>query len=175
MSEAPRLETERLILRGHGETDLEALHAMWSDPGVARHTGGEPATRQDSWLRLLRYPGLWSLLGYGYWAIEEAASGRFVGEAGLADFKRDLTPPIGAVPEAGWALDPAFHGRGYAREAMGAILGWADACLYARELVAIIDPDNAPSIRLAAKLGFDGPEPALHRGRESGLYRRARR
>ena len=126
---------------------------MWSDPAVTRYIGGAPSSRAEAWSRLLRYGGLWPLLGYGYWRIAETASGRFVGEAGAADFHRDLTPPFGD-PETGWALATWAHGRGFALEAMTAVLKWIDHHLEAPRTVCMIDADNAPSLRLAAKLGY---------------------
>jgi RimJ/RimL family protein N-acetyltransferase len=48
---------------------------------------------------LLRYVGHWSLLGFGYWILEERATGEFVGEVGFSDYKRDVEPALGAVPE----------------------------------------------------------------------------
>src|SRR5262245_34593015 len=87
------LETERLRLRGHHPGDFDALAAIWADPRVVRYISGTPSSASDSWARLLRYAGHWSLLGYGFWAIEEKTSGRFVGDVGFADFKRELEPP----------------------------------------------------------------------------------
>lgn len=63
----PTLETERLILRGHGVDDFGDSAAMWAEPEVVRHIGGRPFTREESWSRLLRYIGHWSALGFGYW------------------------------------------------------------------------------------------------------------
>ena len=63
-------------------------------------------------------------MGFGYWAIEEKATGDFIGEIGLADFQRDLDPPLGDGPEAGWALRVASHGKGYGEEALRAVLAW---------------------------------------------------
>lgn len=174
MSTAPHLQTERLILRPHRAGDFEASAGMWADADVVRHIGGQPSTRAESWMRMLRYPGLWALLGYGYWAIEERTSGRFAGEAGLADFKREMSPSIEGVPEAGWALHPDFHGRGLATEALGAILAWTDAQLDAPRTCCIIDPGNAASIRVARKLGFDGPHKARYRGGDTLLFYRER-
>lgn len=151
---APPLETARLRLRPHRADDLDALHAIWSDPEVYRHLGGRPATRQDAWMRLLRYGGLWPLLGYGYWAIEEKAGGALVGDIGYADFRRDIAPALDGMPELGWVLGPAFHGRGYASEALAAITAWGDAHLGRRRDVCIVAPDNAGSIRVAEKGGF---------------------
>ena len=109
MLEIPVLETARLVLRGHKIGDFEDAAAMWADPLVTRHIGGRAFSREESWARLLRYLGHWQLLGYGFWAVIEKASGRFVGEVGFADFKRDFDAPqdlelTGNHPEIGWAL-----------------------------------------------------------------------
>ena len=58
------------------------------------------------------------------------------------------------VERAGWVLLPWAHGKGYAAEAMAAVLEWRDAHLPDREIFCIITPDNAPSLRLAGRLGF---------------------
>ena len=94
-----------------------------------------------------------AVLGYGYWAVEEKASGRFAGDVGFADFHRMIEPSIRGVPEAGWVLAPDFHGRGYASEAVAAALQWLDQHRRGRS-VSIIDPANLPSLKLAARNGF---------------------
>jgi len=103
---------------------------------------------------MLRYAGLWSMLGYGYWAIEERASCKFVGDVGFADFHRELSPSIDGIPEAGWVLDPEFYGRGFATEALRAALAWADANVRSDRTACIIAPENAASIRVAEKAGY---------------------
>lgn len=105
-------------------------------------------------MRALRGNPLWQLLGYGYWTVEERSSGLFVGQAGLADFHRDIDVPISGVPEAGWAVSPQHEGKGYATEAVAAILYWADNYLPATQTCCLIEPDNRPSWRVADKLGF---------------------
>src|SRR4051812_25000520 len=101
------LETDRLRLRGHEPGDLADCFAMWGNPEVTRFIGGKPSTRQQTWQRTLTYLGHWRAVGFGYWAVEEKASGRFVGELGFADFKREMEPSIEGVPELGWAVTPA--------------------------------------------------------------------
>ena len=118
MNAIPHIRTDRLILREHVPQDFDALHAMWSEPAVYRHIIGRPSTREEAWSRLLRYSGHWRLLGYGYWAVEEQATGNFVGEMGFADYHRDIDPPLEGRPELGWALKTAVHGKGYATEAL---------------------------------------------------------
>lgn len=166
------LTTERLTLRPHTRDDFADSWAMWAEPAVVRHIGGTPSTREEAWSRLLRYVGHWHVQGFGYWCLRETQSGRFVGEAGFADFKRDMVPSIAGMPEAGWALASWAHGQGYAVEALRCILAWGDANLAAARTVCLIDPANAPSIRLAGKLGYSEFARGRYKEKDSVLYER---
>ncbi|MBI3438502.1 MAG: GNAT family N-acetyltransferase [Proteobacteria bacterium] len=167
----PVLETERLRLRGHTVADFDPVAAMWADPDVTRHIGGKPSTREESWARMMRYPGHWALMGYGFWLIEEKASGRLVGEAGFADFKREIEPRF-ENPEHGWALAAWAHGKGFASEALTAQLAWAQDHFGRAPLVCMIDPDNAPSIKLAEKHGYTEFARSAYKGAPTILFRR---
>lgn len=151
---APDLLTGRLRLRAHRAGDFEGCRAIWSDPEVVRHIGGKPSSDEEVWRRLLTYAGLWSLLGYGYWAIEEQASGRYLGDIGYADFRREIDPSLDGMLECGWALARAAQGRGYASEALASIEAWRRTRFPERRAVCIIAPDNAASLRVAEKAGF---------------------
>jgi RimJ/RimL family protein N-acetyltransferase len=118
INDAPSFDTDRLSLRRHRREDFDECAAMWADPEVTRHIGGRPFTGEEVWTKLLRYVGHWSVLGFGYWVVRERATGRFVGEVGFADFKRDMIPSIAGVPEVGWVLAPWSRGRGFATEAV---------------------------------------------------------
>ena len=168
----PVLETERLVLRAHRIADFDASAAMWGDPVVTRYIGGKPSTREDVWGRLVRYAGHWPLMGYGYWAIEDKSFGRFIGEAGFADFKRDITPSLGDDPEIGWALTPAAHGKGYATEIVTALVEWGDANLSSKRTVCLIHPDNSPSIYVAKKCGYKEFARTTYKGQPTILFRR---
>jgi RimJ/RimL family protein N-acetyltransferase len=168
----PALDTERLTLRGHRLEDYEECVALWSDPEVTRHIGGRPFTREEIWARLLRYVGHWELLGFGYWVIRERQSGHFVGEVGLADFRRELAPLQGS-PEIGWVLAPWAHGRGLATEAASAVLEWGRQHFgEGTRFVCLIDPANAPSLRVADKLGFRTIGEATYHDHLSRLFER---
>jgi RimJ/RimL family protein N-acetyltransferase len=170
---APVIETERLRLRPHAATDFDACVAMWSDPVVTRYTIGAPSPPPRTWIRILAYRGHWAMMGFGYWAVEEKGTGRYIGDIGFADFKRDITPSIEGMPELGWALIPAVHGKGYATEALRAAVAWGDTRFAGVRTACIIHQDNGASFRVAEKLGFkelfrttkDGePEVVLARG-----------
>jgi RimJ/RimL family protein N-acetyltransferase len=150
----PTLETERLILRPHVPADFDAYAEMWADQDVVRFIGGKPFDREMSWTRFLRNAGVWQHLGFGFFAIEEKETGRYAGEAGFHDLRRNIAPSIEGTLEAGWGLNPNVQGWGYATEAMTAAIGWADKHFAGRRMTCIIDPDNLPSIRVASRLGF---------------------
>ena len=78
--EIPELEKNRLCLRGHRLEDLDDCLALWSDPEVVRHIGGNPYSRKSVWERMLRYAAHWAWMNFGYWAVEEKSTGSFVGE-----------------------------------------------------------------------------------------------
>lgn len=172
MLHTPTLQTDRLIMRPHGVADYPACCALWADADVVRHIGGSPQDAQAVWFRLLRYAGMWSLLGYGMWVMEDRATGTLIGEAGLLSAARGL-PELEGVPEAGWVLGPQAWGRGLATEAMTAVLGWADAHLDAGTIRCIIEPDNGASIKVAGKLGFAEFGDAMLAGKAIRLFDRS--
>jgi RimJ/RimL family protein N-acetyltransferase len=172
MSGAPVLETARLTLRPFRAADVDAQAAMMGDAEVMRHIGGHGLPREDSWRKLLCGAGLWSLFGYGYWAVERRADGIMIGQLGFADFKRGMTPAIEGIPEMGWLFAAEASGQGHATEAGRAALDWIDAALDPEQVTAIIDAANAPSIRVAEKLGFAAREEARYRGEPILIFRR---
>lgn len=125
---------------------------LWGHPEVTRYIGGRPSTPEDTWSRILRYAGHWQMLSFGYFAVVERARGQLIGEVGLADFRRDIDPKLDA-PEAGWVFHPNWHGKGLAREAVSALLDWADGRGMART-VCLISPENKASLTLARRIGF---------------------
>ena len=76
------------------------------------------------------------------------------------------------MPEMGWALAPAFHGKGYATEAIGAALAWGDAHFHRARIACLIDAGNAPSIRVATTAGFRPRSPAVYKGAPTLLFER---
>ena len=169
-SPAPTLTTERLTLRGHHPDDLDALAAMWADPRVYAMIGGKPRPREEVWIRLLRSVGCWTMFGYGAWVVCDRMTGQVLGDIGLLESRRAITPEL-TVPEAGWTLVPAAHGQGYASEAMRAVLGWADGQGLTRTC-CIIDPGNGASIRLAEKLGYGAPVEGVYQERAIRIFHR---
>lgn len=164
MLKAVMIETENLQLRLPLAGDLDAIHAMRSDLDVVRHLGGKALNREEAWHRLTRLAGHWQLRGYGMFAVVEKSSGSFVGEVGLFDGCRGLSPDFDAAPEAGWILSAAAQGRGYASEAAAAAHRWFAATHGAQRSVCIIAPDNLASLRVAQKLGYKGFGQVVYQG-----------
>jgi RimJ/RimL family protein N-acetyltransferase len=171
---APRLETERLILRGVRSSDLDPIWKMWCDPKVFKFIAGKPSTLEDSWRGILRDIGQWHMLGYGFWVIEEKSTGLFVGEAGYLDCKRDVAPSMNDTPEMGWVLSSAYHGKGFAIEALKKIAEWGDKNLVKDVTACIIDPRNTASLRVAQKLGFKEIAQTMYKNDPTLLFHRLR-
>lgn len=155
MSSIPVLESDRLTLRPFRLDDFETVAAYWADERVSRWTrGGLPLERSQAWMRFLEHPGHWAMCGFGFWALEEKATGAMIGEAGFIDLKRDYDPLVNGVPEIGWALAGAAQGKGYATEAAKTAIAWGSQHFGHIRVIAAVSVENTPSIRVAQKCGF---------------------
>lgn len=150
----PLLATDRVQLRPYRLADFDDMHALMSQPAVHRYPRREPFSAEESWTRLLRHLGHWAEFEFGFLAVEERHSGRFIGEAGFSFFRRGLANEYGDAPEATWTIEPEYQGRGYATEAAAAAQEWADNTLGLSRTLCMIHADNAPSLSIARKLGY---------------------
>lgn len=151
--EGPVIVTERLELHRPKVADIAAMHAIVSDPATGRFLG--PAEDLPAHAtRFLRGAGSWYLYGYGPFMVRDRETGDLLGNCGVFHSFRGLGADFDDNPEAGWIIGSAHVGRGIGREAMDAALAWFEREHGARRIVAMVAPGNAPSIRLAEKLGF---------------------
>ena len=169
--DVPVLETERLRLRGHTLDDFAPSLALWSDVGVTKYIGGKPLTEEECWARFLRYFGHWTALGFGFWLVEEKESLEFVGEVGFGNFKRDLRPALEGNAEVGWVISTAKQGKGYATEAVAAILLWGQQHFRSDEFACLIHPEHRASIRVATKCGFLPQGMADYKGKPAFIFK----
>jgi len=80
-------------------------------------------------------------------------TGVYVGSVGVLHYRRNCESPMEG-PELGWGLGKPYQGQGLAREGVEAALDWTDTVLDAPRTVCMIDPGNAPSLKLAGRLGY---------------------
>ena len=143
----PIIETERLILRELREEDFPDYEILAADIEVMRYLGGKTQSRVEAWRHMGYLVGHWTLRGYGYWAAEEKATGKFIGRIGFSN-------PAGWPGfELGWTIAPAYQGRGFASEGARRLLRYAFEDLDKPHVISLIHPDNTPSRKVAEKLG----------------------
>lgn len=142
------LETERLLLRMLRNEDFDDYAAMCADPQTMTFIGErKPMTRNQAWRHMASIVGHWQLRGYGFFAVEEKTTGRFVGRVGFWD------PEDWPSFEVGWTIVREHCSKGYATEAARACLGYAFTTLGRDQITSLIDPNNIASIRVAEHLG----------------------
>lgn len=150
MSDRTDLLTERLVLRRIGAEDAALMLAIWNDPAFVKHVG-DRGIRTVEQAREAIQAGAMRLFaehGYGPFSMNLKDDGGQIGICGL--FKRDNLD----APDIGFAVLPAYCGKGYAGEAALAVVGHARDDLGIEVLTAIVSPANAPSVGLIEKLGL---------------------
>ena len=144
------LQTERLTLRWLCADDAAFVLELLNEPSWLRFIGDKGVrTLQDARDYIEKGPvAMVSQHGFGL-HLTELTDGKVpIGICGL--IKRDSLPDV----DLGFALLPAYWGRGYAHEAAQATLRWGIHERGLRRIVAITSPDNERSIKLLEKLGF---------------------
>ena len=142
----PTLETERLVLRGFEERDFGFAAEIFGDEETARFIGGQMPAYQ-AWRVLAGILGHWALRGFGLFCVDEKASGNTVGFCG------PWRPEGWPDNEIGYGFLKTAQGKGYAFEAAKASLKFAYVQLGWVSAISLIDAKNAPSQKLAQKLG----------------------
>ncbi len=142
----PVIETARLVLRPPIESDLDSWAGFMADAVATRFVGGTQA-RSVAWRGMATMAGCWALRGFGMFSVVERSSGRWVGRIG------PWQPEGWPGPEIGWSLVRDVWGLGYATEGASAAIDWALDTLGWSEIIHVIDPENAASLAVAARLG----------------------
>jgi len=143
------IETARLTIRRIVPADVDALFTVYGDAESMRWVGdGQPLTfeRCEQWVRVTEKN--YAVRGYGMFALEERASGRVVGFAGL------VHPGGQDEAEIKYALERPSFGRGYATEAASALLDYGRSVAPGRRIIATAFPENVASHRVLAKAGM---------------------
>ena len=142
------LETSGLRLRMFRQADFDAYADMLADPEVVRYLfQGQPLPRPEAWRHMAMLLGHWKLLGFGPWAVEERASGEFVGRIG------PFCPAGWPGLELTWTIRRQSWGQGYATEGARVALAYVFQQMARDRVISLIRPQNAASIRVAEKIG----------------------
>jgi ribosomal-protein-alanine N-acetyltransferase len=174
------IETERLRLRNWTDADSTPFAALNADPRVMEFFPRR-LSRAESDAAIARYRAHFDANGWGLFAVEEKATGSFIGFVGLA-VPRFAAPFMPAV-EIAWRLTRQSWGQGYATEAARAVLALAFDTVGLDGVIAMTTEWNRPSRRVMEKLGmtndpvedFDHPMlPEGHKLRRHVLYRLSR-
>lgn len=168
------IETERLLLRGWRDTDVNAYARICADPQVMRYMlPARPLTHAEAAYDLQRLREHWREHGFGHWAVEEKETGALVGRTGLKRHDDwDLDPEN---TEVGWLYARSAWGRGYATEGARAAVDFCFAELGRPEVISIAHPENRASRRVMENVGltFAGCRHWAGRGLDVVWYRKA--
>jgi RimJ/RimL family protein N-acetyltransferase/catechol 2,3-dioxygenase-like lactoylglutathione lyase family enzyme len=161
----PSLSTARLTLDPATDADLDILWSIWRDADVRRYLFDDvPVTRERA-AEILRAGRVFAADGLGLWVVRLRGELEVLGTVGLmrVSTSAEYDPRLTGAVEPVAALAPGVWGRGYAREALGAVISYAFAALRLPEIAAVNDVPNEASGRLVRQLGFhltgecDGP------------------
>ena len=141
------LETERLRFRLFRFDDFPTYEQWCARMEIMRYLGGKTFDRLYAFRHMAYLIGHWHFLGYGYYAVEEKTTGTLIGRCGFTN------QPGWPAFELGWTIVPEHQGKGYATEAARMLLQLAFTTLDQPRVTSLIHPDNAPSRRVAEKLG----------------------
>lgn len=146
------ITTQRLHLKPLSLDDAPFILRLLNEPSFIQNIGDKGVRDLDGACGYLRDGPLASYAqhGFGLWRVGLAGEDTAIGMAGL--LKRDWLDDV----DIGYALLPEYGGAGYALEAASAVMAHARSVLRLRRVLAIVNPDNAASIRLLGKLGFQG-------------------
>jgi RimJ/RimL family protein N-acetyltransferase len=140
------IETERLLLRPPQAEDFEGFCALMADEASAKFIGGVQPP-EVVWRTLCVMTGAWTIRGFSMFSVIEKASGQWIGRLG------PWQPEGWPGTEVGWGLLTSAQGKGYAVEGSAAAMDFAVDILGFTEIIHCIDPKNAPSIKVAERLG----------------------
>jgi RimJ/RimL family protein N-acetyltransferase len=158
-------ETERLLLHRVGHADLDFFAALFADAEVMRFSMGTYSReRSQEWID--RAAASYAAKGYGPWCVVRKSDGGPIGFCGLVDQTIDGADEV----EIGYRLAEPHWGQGFAPEAAAAVRGLAFGQFALSRVIALIDPLNLRSIRVAEKIGMDWSTQTLKWGRHLRVY-----
>jgi [ribosomal protein S5]-alanine N-acetyltransferase len=146
-----RLETARLVIRTFESRDAEAWVAMVNDPEVVRFLPPGPAPTMETFAEAIeRRHAMEREIGYAMWAVEDKTTGTFVGQCGI----RPVDEGAGSEIDLAYHYSRASWGKGYATEAVIAVLAHGLGPVGLDRIMAVAMPENIGSWRVMEKTGM---------------------
>jgi ribosomal-protein-alanine N-acetyltransferase len=143
------LKTKRLCLRPLEIEDLDALAKMYADVEIMRFIGsGKTISRANTEASIARWNEYELKHGFSNWAIIRNEDNAFTGKCGFSYL------PESTEIEISYMLDEPYWGNGYASEIAGAALEYGFEKLGLKRIVALVYPQNSPSIKVLEKIGM---------------------
>lgn len=150
MQDIAEIETKRLRLTAFNDSHFNSYAAMLADPACTHWVGdGHTLDRMNAWRSMAMLLGHWQLRGYGMWALEERATGTFIGRVGL------MCPEGWPDIDLGWMLHPDHRHHGYATEAGEAALQFAWETLRVPRVISLIREGDESSLGVVRRLGAE--------------------
>ena len=146
------LETERLRLREITTDDVDRLYELYNDENITKHM---PALYEDKDMEIeytkSYIENVYKFYHYGIWIVEEKCSGEIIGRVGV-EYKE--IEGITSKHELGYMVGREYQGKGYASEAIDAVIDYMKRIHGIEEFFVEISSDNEVSVHVAKKHGF---------------------
>ncbi len=143
------LRTARCLIRETIPEDVESFYQIYSHPAITEYMEGlYPEVEEERQYVRDYIEKVYTFFGFGVWTVIERETGAVIGRAGFS-YREGFDEP-----ELGFIIGVPWQRRGYAEEVCRAILAYGWSALEFRQVQALVEPENIPSVRLCEKLGF---------------------
>ncbi|MCR5672658.1 MAG: GNAT family N-acetyltransferase [Lachnospiraceae bacterium] len=158
-------ETPRLVIREQTVDDVNELYGLYADKEIVKYTEDLYEDPDDEKEYMRQYiDNQYRFFEYGIWAVTLKDQGTLIGRAGIS-LREGYD-----IPEIGYVIGKDYQGRGYAKEALEAILKYAADELEMNRFIAFTKEKNVPSVKLLKSLGFTHRRDELIKGGRHSMY-----
>ena len=158
-------ETKRLVIREQVISDIDRLYEIYDDREALKYVEDLYEDRREEEEYLRKYiDNQYRFYEFGLWALVLKETGQLIGRVGIGIREGYATP------ELGYMIGKNYRGRGYAKEALVAIMEYGSEELGFSKYMAFTDRRNTPSVKLLESLGFSPAGRDVIMGREHDMY-----
>lgn len=159
--------TSRLTIRELSENDLDDLKETYAQPDVNKYIEDIDndldieIEKQKAYIK-----NIYSFYGYGLWGVYHKETGKLIGRCGIQNRKIQGKEEI----ELGYLLSKDYWGSGFASESGKAVINYAFHTLQIQRIVAVIEPENYRSVKVAERIGMSKENTVIINNKEYFLY-----